>query len=139
MKPPVALNHPTRSRPLYAVLIVLVIATGLLWRSSFMPLPPFLAKYGGDALWSLMVFVGLGFMFNRAYTLRLAFGALCFSWAVELSQLYHAPWIDMIRSTLPGRLILGSTFNWLDLPAYAFGIAIGVVAESYFHRRAGQQ
>jgi hypothetical protein len=139
MKPPEALSHPTRSRPLYAVLVVLVIAAGLLWRSSFMPLPSFLAKYGGDALWALMVFLGLGFVFNRASTLRLAFGALGFSWAVEFSQLYHAPWIDMIRSTLPGRLILGSTFNWPDLPAYALGVTMGAVAEFYFHRRTRQQ
>ena len=85
-----------------------------------------------------MVLVGLGFVFNRASTQRLAFGALVFSWAVEFSQLYHAPWIDMIRSTLPGRLILGSTFNWPDLPAYALGIAMGAVAECYFGRRARQ-
>lgn len=138
MKRPVLLSHTTRSRPLYAVLIVLVISAGLLWRSSFMPLPSFLAKYGGDALWALLVFVGLGFVFNRASTLRLALGALGFSWAVEFSQLYHASWIDEIRSTLPGRLILGSTFNWPDLPAYALGIAMGAVAEFYFCRRARQ-
>ena len=136
MKPPVAPSHPTRSRPLYAVLIVLVIAAGLLWRSRFTPLPPLLAKYGGDALWALMIFVGLGFIFNRATTQRLAFGALCFSWAVEFSQLYHAPWIDMIRGTLPGRLILGATFNWPDLPAYTLGVAMGVGGEFLFRRRS---
>ena len=136
MKPPLHPSHPTRSRPLYAILIVLVIAAGLLWRSSFLPLPSFLTKYGGDALWALLIFVGLGFVFNRTSTQRLALGALCFSWAVEFSQLYHAPWIDTIRSTLPGRLILGSTFNWLDLPAYALGIAIGAVVEFSFRRRS---
>jgi len=136
MKHPVALGHPARSRPLYIILSVLVIAAGLLWRSRFLPLPTFLTKYGGDALWALLIFVGLGFVFNKASTQRLAFGALCFSWAVEFSQLYHAPWIDMIRSTLPGRLILGSTFNWPDLPAYAFGIAIGAVVEFSFRRRS---
>ena len=136
MYAPLTLNQsPTRSRPLYAVLTVMVIAAGLLWRSRFTPLPPFLTKYGGDALWALMVFVGLGLVFNKASTLRLALGALCFSWGVEFSQLYHAPWIDMVRSTLPGRLILGSTFNWPDLPAYALGVTMGAVAEFYFHRR----
>ena len=38
-------------------------------------------------------------------------------------------WIDMIRDTLPGRLIFGSTFNWPDLPAYTVGIALGAWAE----------
>lgn len=43
--------------------------------------------------------------------------ALCGAWAVEFSQLYHAPWLDTIRMTTPGRLVLGSTFNGPDLAA----------------------
>ena len=126
--PPVS----SRNRLLYAVLAVVVVMAGLLWRSRFMPLPPFASKYGGDALWALMVFTGLGFLFPRASTLLVALLALAFSWAVEFSQLYHAAWIDIVRDTLPGRLVLGSTFNWPDLPAYALGIALGAVLEYRF-------
>jgi hypothetical protein len=114
---------------LYAGLALAVVACGLLWRASFMPLPPVVTKYGGDALWALMVFVGFGFLLPRASTLVVALLALTFSWGVEFSQLYHAPWIDAIRATLPGRLVLGSTFNWPDLPAYALGVGVGVWAE----------
>lgn len=127
----------SRSRLLYAVLVLIVAALGLLWRSRFMPLPPVAAKYGGDALWALMVFTGIGFLFPRSSTLLVALLALAFSWAVEFSQLYHAPWIDAVRATLPGRLVLGSTFNWPDLPAYAFGIALGAMAE-YRSRGTGR-
>jgi hypothetical protein len=119
----------TRNRVLYAGLVLAVIAAGLLWRSNYMPLPPVVSKYGGDALWALMVFVGLGFFIPRASTTVLSLMALTFSWGVEFSQLYHAPWIAAIRATLPGRLVLGSTFNWPDLPAYALGVALGAWAE----------
>jgi hypothetical protein len=112
-----------------AGLALAVVATGLLWRADFTPLPPFLSKYGGDALWALMVFFGFGFLLPRASTLTLALLALTFSWSVEFSQLYRAPWMDAIRSTLPGRLVLGNTFNWLDLPAYALGVALGALSE----------
>ncbi len=95
--PPSSLN-----RVVYAVLAIAVVATGLLWRSCFIPLPPDLSNYGGDALWALMVFVGFGFLFPRASTLTLALLALTFSWGVEFSQLYQAPWIDAVRATLPG-------------------------------------
>jgi len=114
---------------LYAGLVLAMIAAGLLLRSSFMPLPHVVAKYGGDALWALMVFVGFGFLIPRASTIFLSLMALTFSWGVEFSQLYHAPWIDAVRGTLPGRLVLGSNFNWPDLPAYARGIGLGVWAE----------
>jgi hypothetical protein len=61
---------------------VLVIALGLLWRSGFIPLPPFTSKYGGDALWALMVFFGVSFLFPRISTLFSFLLALGFSWAV---------------------------------------------------------
>jgi hypothetical protein len=127
-----ARNYPpssSRNRVLYALLAVAVIACGLLWRSGTIPLPPVISKYGGDALWALMVFVGFGFLFPRASTLLIALLALTFAWGVEFSQLYHAPWIDAIRATLPGRLVLGNTFNWPDLLTYALGIALGALAE----------
>ena len=49
-------NSLPRHRPWYAILIALVMAAGVLWRSQLLPLPWFAAKYGGDALWALMVF-----------------------------------------------------------------------------------
>jgi len=119
----------SRNRILYALLAVAVIAAGLLWRSGLIPLPQWLSNNGGDALWALMVFVGFGFLFPRASTLVVALLALTFSWGVEFSQLYHAPWIDTVRATIPGRLVLGNTFNWPDLIAYAVGIALGALVE----------
>jgi hypothetical protein len=125
----------SRNRLLYAGLALVVVAAGLLWRASFMPLPPGVSKYGGDALWALMVFVGFGFLLPRASTLTIALLALTFSWGVEFSQLYHAPWIDAVRATIPGRLVLGNTFNWPDLPAYVVGIVLGAVAELWWRWR----
>jgi hypothetical protein len=48
---------------------------------------------------------------------------------VEFSQLHDAPWIDAMRATIPGKLILGNTFHWPDLLAYALGTALGAWAE----------
>ena len=55
--------------------------------------------------------------------------ALAFSVAVELSQLYHAPWIDSIRHTTIGGLILGFGFLWSDLACYALGVVLGVLVD----------
>lgn len=118
-----------RSRPWYAVVIALVIGTGLLWRSGWIPLPIFLTKYGGDALWALVVFLGFGFVFRCGSTVRIAFIALGFGWSVEFLQLCHADWIEAIRSTRLGRLVLGTTFSAPDLLAYVVGIALGALAE----------
>ena len=119
------------------VLIGLVIAAGLGLRSRMVPLPAFVIKYGGDALWALMLFCGIGFLFCRTSTLRVALIAFCISCAVEFSQLYHAPWIDALRGTRLGALALGATFNWPDFIAYAVGVGVGVLAESGINLVAG--
>lgn len=126
-----------RDRFRHAVLILLVILSGLFLRSRFCPAPPVFEKYGGDALWAVVVFLGLGFLFPRAATFTLALSALTISWAVEFSQLYRVPWLDALRATLPGKLILGTTFNLPDLPAYAFGVAAAAMAELFQSTRRG--
>jgi hypothetical protein len=114
---------------MYAIATSLVIGTGLLWRSGLFPLPDFVAKYCGDSLWALVVFLCFGMAFHRSSTMRIALAAVCFAWSVEFLQLYHAPWIDGIRSTRFGHLVLGTVFNSPDLLAYAMGIALGALAE----------
>ena len=52
-----------------------------------------------------------------------------FSLMIELSQLYHAPWIDAIRRTRLGGLVLGYGFLWSDLACYAVGVVCGAFAE----------
>ena len=118
-----------RARPIYFVAILAVTTLGLLSRRYPEFLPAALGKYPGDALWALMVFLGFGFWFRRAPTMVVALAAFAFSIAIEVSQLYHAPWIDSVRATLPGHLILGSGFAWGDIAAYAVGILIGVLVE----------
>ena len=114
---------------MYALAGLLVIGIGLLWRSGLLPIPYFMAKYGGDALWALVVFLCVGFVCPRSSTVRIGFIAVGFAWSIEFLQLYHAHWIDEIRSTRLGRMVLGTTFNSPDLLAYLIGIALGVLAE----------
>ena len=111
---------------------MLVIGIGLLWRSKLLPLPQFVAKYGGDSLWALVVFLCFGFAFPRSSTTRIALLAIGFAWSVEFLQLYHAPWIDGIRATRLGHLVLGNVFNSPDLLAYAVGVGLGAWAERAF-------
>jgi hypothetical protein len=119
----------TRSRTVYAISAVATVGLGLIWRSSLLPISPFLRKYGGDALWALLVFFLVRFIQPRASLALSALVAFGFSVSIEASQLYHTSWIDLIRGTRLGSLILGSTFNWPDIPAYAVGIVLGALID----------
>jgi Protein of unknown function (DUF2809) len=115
-----------KSRIYDAILMVVVMALGLLLRSQWVDLPRFIEKYGGDALWALLVFFGFHFLFPRWPIARLAAISVAFAWGVEFSQMYHVAWLDEIRATRLGRLVLGTTFHAPDLLAYTLGISIGV-------------
>ncbi len=56
--------------------------------------------------------------------------SLFLAFLIEISQLYHAPWIDAIRQTTPGGLVLGFGFLWTDIVCYSVGVVIGFVVES---------
>jgi hypothetical protein len=114
-----------RERAPYLLAMLFVIALGLASRKLPGLFPAAVGKYPGDALWALMVFAAYGVLLPYASTYRLAALALMTSYAVELSQLYQAGWIDAIRASTLGHLILGSTFHWPDLAAYTVGVAIG--------------
>lgn len=109
---------------------IAVIALGLASRKYPFLFPAILGKYPGDALWALMVFLGWAFLRPRASTLHLATVALAISFLVEFSQLYQVPWLNAIRSTTMGHLVLGSRFSWPDLAAYVVGVAVGALLDA---------
>jgi len=112
----------TRLSLYYGLLIVLTIVLGLLSRQmSFVPLAT------GDVLWAIMMFLIIRFLFVRSSLKFVAFVALLVCYLVELSQLYHAAWIDKIRANTLGALVLGRGFLWTDLIAYTIGVSLGLL------------
>jgi hypothetical protein len=76
-----------------------------------------------------MIFLGTGFVFVRRPAGWIAIISLLFCWSIEMSQLYHAPWIDDLRHTRFGGLVLGYEFLWSDMVCYSVGVLIGWLGE----------
>ena len=130
----------SRSRPVYGAALGLVIAAGLVSRSSLADrLPSFIADYAGDTLWALMVFLILALVLPRARTIHLGLLTVAVAFAVEVSQLYQADWINALRDTRAGALTFGHRFLWSDLACYTVGCAIGVIGETAIRRRRHTQ
>ena len=118
-----------RSRIIYSLLILAVIPLGLFSRSQTAAVFPFFHIYGGDTLYSVLVFLLLAWCFNKTGTVKLALSALFISYGVEFLQLYQAPWIQNIRATKLGGLILGFGFLWSDIICYTVGMAMCFLGE----------
>jgi len=124
-------SYGKRSRPRMLVLLLLVIAAGLFSRSDYASaLPGFIRVYAGDTLWALALYIVLAFISPGTGAKELLLISMIISFAVEFSQLYQADWINSIRDTRPGGLILGSGFKWSDLLCYSAGILTGFVIDS---------
>ncbi len=124
------MGKPRRNRIRYALWIVGVILIGGASRLPFTEGWPYLyTEYAGDTFWSLMIFLGIGFLFPTWKTITVALLTLTFSFGVEFSQLIQTPGMDALRETLFGKLVLGSGFRGSDFVCYSLGCAMGVVGE----------
>lgn len=113
----------------YLLLTLVVIVLGLLSRKTGVCTSDFVKMYVGDVLWATMVYFGCRFLFvNRSKRVSVGI-ALVFSYLIEVSQLYHAPWIDAIRATTFGGLVLGFGFLWSDIVCYTVGVTLGMVVD----------
>jgi glycopeptide antibiotics resistance protein len=124
------LMRKPRSPFVSVALLIIVAICGLGSRNYAGYLPDFIAAYTGDTAWTLAVFLALGLLVPRLSKWSVAVLAVVISFTVELSQLYHAPWIDAIRDTTIGHLALGSGFDPTDLACYMVGAGIGVLIET---------
>jgi len=90
-------------------------------------LPTFVSAYAGDTLWALLIFWLTRALKPALPILVSASIAVGFAFFIEFSQLYHAPWIDSIRSHTLGGLVLGFGFKASDLVCYSVGVLIGYI------------
>jgi hypothetical protein len=116
---------PTRS---LALLLVTLIA-GLVVRMVPLGLAPFLVKYAGSMLWALMIYWIVSALFAQRRLLPVGLISGGIAAAVEFLKLYHAPWLDAFRLTLPGILVLGRHFSLWDIVAYWIAICLGAYAD----------
>ena len=127
-----------RARLVSAGLCASTIALGLASRRFGTLLPDVVRLYAGDTLWAATAYFMAATIAPRARVAALAAGALLFAFAIEISQLYHAPWIDGVRSTRFGALVLGYGFLWSDLVCYMVGVAGAALVDRALRRSRGR-
>ena len=112
-------------RKKYFILTILTMILGLLSRKFMSYVPSLIAPYLGDILWATMVYFGFRFLLPKLSTNTSFLIAIIFSFGIEFSQIYQAKWINNIRATTLGGLVLGHGFLCSDLLCYTIGILIG--------------
>ena len=117
----------------FGILVLLLPFLGLGVRANTKELPASIAPYIPDTLWALLVFALIVSVVPHLRTPQAASVALGFAFVIECSQLYQAPWLNSLRATRIGGLVLGFGFLWSDLLCYAVGILVGVIIDFMLH------
>jgi hypothetical protein len=112
--------------------LVVIVTVGLLSRR--FPLPGVFEEHTGDALYATAAFCLFALLAPAAGGAWLAAVAFGFAAAIELSQLLTWPWLQQLRATRGGALLLGQGFVAADFPAYAIGALLGLCLDRIFLR-----
>ncbi|WP_432760111.1 DUF2809 domain-containing protein [Lysinibacillus zambalensis] len=119
-----------KMRIIYLIAIAITISLGLASRNWSTLLPSFVAPNAGDILWAMMVYFGFRLLLVRKSVLTAILLSFLFSFGIEFSQLYQEDWINQIRGTTLGALILGKGFLKEDLVRYSAGIIIATILDT---------
>lgn len=88
---------------------------------------PFIIEFGGDVLWAAGFMFILRAIFLKYNLVKLSIVCYVLGAVNELLQLYQAHWIQSIRATYIGRLMLGVGFVATDFVCYLLGTLIAFV------------
>jgi hypothetical protein len=74
-----------------------------------------------EIFWCLVI----SLLFSKANPLAIALAVFVVTCTLEFLQLWHPPFLELIRRNFIGGTILGSSFSWSDFPYYFIGSVIG--------------
>ena len=75
-----------------------------------------------EVFWILFAFL---FLPSKRYAAMIPVYVFLITSVLEFLQLWHPPFLEVIRSSFWGRALIGTTFVWWDFPHYALGCLMG--------------
>lgn len=114
---------PYRVALLVSILFIIPLGYGVRFSQGWLPndLHDALGSIAYEVFWILLVQL----LYPKIPPLRIAIAVSLATCAIEVLQLWQPSWLQALRATFPGRLVLGNTFSWSDFPPYFIGSAIG--------------
>ena len=88
----------------------------------------FIRPYIGDFLVVILIYCFVKSFLNTR-VLPTALGVLLFAYTVELLQYFRIVEVLGLQHSRAARIIIGSSFEWLDMLAYTLGILMVILVE----------
>ena len=119
------LERSSWSVPIQLASIATLFLVAGFWLRFDAPISPYLRDASGGISYVLVFVLAFGALIREASSANISLTVLAATCFLEFLQLWHPAWLEACRSTVPGRLLLGTTFEWADFPPYFIGAALG--------------
>lgn len=97
-------------------------------------MPEWLNDALGSVFYEIFWILLIVWVYPQVLPLKAAIGVCLATCGLEFLQLWQPQWLQALRATVPGRLVLGNTFTWSDFPAYFVGSFAGCLWVRSLHQ-----
>ncbi|AWI25716.1 ribosomal maturation YjgA family protein [Flavobacterium pallidum] len=91
----------------------------------------FVRPYVGDMLVVVLIYCFVK-TFLKMESRKVALGVLLFSYLIEFAQHLHLVALLGLKDSRMANLILGNSFEWIDMIAYTVGIAVVLIVDKKY-------
>jgi len=113
-------------RTLYHLLsLLIIIPLGLYSKIYNGPAATWVNNSSGGILYVLCFIIFFSLLLRQSKPFKLSLIVFLATCGVEFLQLWHPPFLTMLRSNRIGVTFLGNSFGWSDFPYYLIGAVIG--------------
>ena len=119
------------NRKAFLWILILLIPIGLSTKFYRGVFEDWVHLYAGDIFYPMFWYVLLRMLWGNTSRFWCAVLVLSFCTLIEVSQLWKPSFLQVLRQTFVGAVILGSGFDWLDLVYYVAGIGLAVGIEQW--------
>lgn len=114
-----------RYRLALLISMIVIIPIGYSGRFYLSPELEWLRNWIGNLAYECFWVLFVMFLLPQIPPFRAAVAVCLASFAVEFLQLWQPPWLQALRATLFGKLVLGNSFYRADFPQYVVGSLLG--------------
>lgn len=94
----------------------------------------FIRPFFGDVLVVMLLFSFVK-IFSKSNSIKIAIAVLLFAYMIEILQYFNFIESLGIQDNKIARVVLGATFDWLDLGAYTLGVIFSMVLDNKLNGR----
>ena len=107
------------------VSLVILIPVGLATKHYTGPAADIIVNHSGGTFYVIFWCLFLKLILIRSKPVYICLFSLIITCMIELLQLWHPPFLEIIRSNYAGRILWGSSYSTADFPWYILGSIIG--------------